>query len=304
MFLHSPEMHIQLVQVLQQGAKGRALGHLGEGVDILGEALATIAELAVGAGDVGVGVVDVAGEKDAGVHLTPVGSHLLAILATGVEVGYLVGSEHVVHILGQFGLQRGHHGELLAHEDIGEQFLCTGEDHRLLAEVLDEGALGEKLGHIAHLVDGFAGEHLAGSGKDGGTHEHRHVGQVGDELLHQREVLRSVVLGRHVDLQEQDIDIAQVIVVTLVRVADEQFAFRVVMFQPVFQGSTHEATSNNSNVNHLFVNILICYCLLTKYISFKFDLRSRLLTLDNTQTSLALFSLNRSLQVSRLSNSL
>lgn len=100
MLLHSPEMHIQLVQVLQQGAKGRALGHLGEGVDILGEALATIAELAVGAGDVGVGVVDVAGEKDAGVDLAPVGSHLLAVLAAGIKVSHLVGSKDIVHVLG------------------------------------------------------------------------------------------------------------------------------------------------------------------------------------------------------------
>ena len=156
MLLHPTEMHIQLVQMFQQGAEGCAFGHLGEGVDILGEALASVAELAVGTGDVGVGVVDVAGEEDAGVHLAPVGSHLLAVLAAGVEVGHLVGSEHVVHILGQLGLQRSHHGELLAHEDLGEQFLSGGEDHRLLAEVLEEGAFGEEFGHIAHLVAGLA----------------------------------------------------------------------------------------------------------------------------------------------------
>ena len=254
-------MHIQLVQVLQQRSKGRALGHLGKGVDILGEALATVAELAIRASNVGIGVVDVAGEEDAGVDLAPVGSHLLAVFAAGVEVGHIVGSEHVVHILGQLGLQRGHHGEFLPHEDLGEQFVCSSEHHSLLAEVLEEGALGEELRHIAHLVAGLTQEHLAGAGQDGRTHEHGHIGQVGDEFLHQREVLRAVVLGRHVDLQERDIDITQVIVVTLVRVADEQFAPRVVMFLPVFQGSAHEATSNNSKVNRLFVNILICYCL-------------------------------------------
>ena len=145
MLLHSPEMHIQLVQVFQQGAEGCTLGHLGEGVDVLGEALATVAELAVGTGDVGVGVVDVAGEEDAGMYLAPVGSHLLAVLAASVEVGHLIGSEHIVHILGQFGLQRSHHGELLTHEDFCEQFLCASEDHRLLAEVLEEGAFGEEL---------------------------------------------------------------------------------------------------------------------------------------------------------------
>ena len=142
MLLHSPEMHIQLMQVLQQGTERRALSHLGEGVDILGEALATVAELAVGTGDKGVHLVDVAGEEDAGVHLAPVGSHLLAVIAAGVEVGHLIGVKHVVHVLGQLGLKRGHHRELLAHEDLGEQFLSTGEDHRLLAEVLEEGAFG------------------------------------------------------------------------------------------------------------------------------------------------------------------
>ena len=138
-------MHIQLVQVLQQGAKGRALGHLGKGVDVLGEALATVTELAIRTGDVGVGVVDIAREEDTSVHLAPVTTHLLTVLAAGVEVGHLIGSEHIVHILGQFGLQRSHHGELLTHEDFCEQFLCASEDHRLLAEVLEEGAFGEEL---------------------------------------------------------------------------------------------------------------------------------------------------------------
>ena len=59
MLLHSTEMYIQLMQVLQQGPKWRAFGHLGEGVDILGEAFTAITELAVGTGYVGVGVVDI-----------------------------------------------------------------------------------------------------------------------------------------------------------------------------------------------------------------------------------------------------
>ena len=120
---------------------------------------------------------------------------------------------------------------------------------------------GMEFVHITHLMAGLAREHLAGAGQDGGAHEDGHIGQVGNEFLHQRKVLGAIVLGRHVDLQERDINITQVIVVTLVRVADEQFALRVVVFQLIFQGSTHEATSNNSNVNHLFVNIIICYCL-------------------------------------------
>ena len=48
MLLHPTEMDVKFMKVLQQGSKGRALGHLGEGIDILGEALTTITELAVG----------------------------------------------------------------------------------------------------------------------------------------------------------------------------------------------------------------------------------------------------------------
>ena len=217
------------------------------------------------------GVVNVSREEHSGVHLAPIGTHLLAVFTTSVEVGDLVGSENVMHILGELSFQRGHDGELLTDENLGEQFMCSGEDHGLLLEVLDMGTLGEELGHIAHLVAGLTRKHLAGAGEDGGAHEHRHIGQVGDEFLHQREVLGAVVLGRHVDLQERDIDITQVIVVALVRVTDEQFALRVVMLQPVFQGSAHEATSNNSNLNHLFMNILNCFYLLfiSAYVPFR-----------------------------------
>ena len=102
--LNATEMHIQLMQMFQQGAQGRALGHLGKGIDILGEALAAIAVLAVGTGDVGVRVVDVAGQQHAGVHLAPIGSHLLTILAAGVEVGDFIGTKDIMHILGQLCL--------------------------------------------------------------------------------------------------------------------------------------------------------------------------------------------------------
>ena len=59
MLLLSPEMHIQLMQMFQQGSEGGALGHLGEGVDVLGEALATITELTIRSRDIGVSVVDI-----------------------------------------------------------------------------------------------------------------------------------------------------------------------------------------------------------------------------------------------------
>ena len=104
MLLHSPEMNIQFMKVFQERSERRSLGHLGEGVDILGETLASIAELAVGAWNISMSVVDIAGEKHASMHLAPVGAHLLAILAAGVEVGHLVGAKHIVHVFGQFGL--------------------------------------------------------------------------------------------------------------------------------------------------------------------------------------------------------
>ena len=104
MLLKASEMNVKFVQVFQKDSKGRAFGHLGKGVDILGEALATVAELAVGARDIGVGVVDVAGEEDARMHLAPVGSHLLAVLTAGIEVGNLISAKDIVHILGKLGL--------------------------------------------------------------------------------------------------------------------------------------------------------------------------------------------------------
>ena len=60
MFFGATEVDVEFVEVLQEGAEGGALRHLGEGVDILREALAAIAVLAIRAGDIGVGVVDVA----------------------------------------------------------------------------------------------------------------------------------------------------------------------------------------------------------------------------------------------------
>lgn len=93
------------MQRFKQLAERSACGHHGEGVDILREALAAIAELAIRTRNIGVGVVDVARKEHAGVYLTPVASHLLAVLTAGIEVGYLVGTEDVVHVLGEFGFK-------------------------------------------------------------------------------------------------------------------------------------------------------------------------------------------------------
>ena len=262
MLLHPPEMDIELMEMLQECSERGAFGHLGECIDILGETFATIAELAVGAGDVGMGVVDITGEKDPGMDFAPIGTHLLAVFATGVEVGDLIGAEHIVHVLGQFCLQRGHDGELLAHENPGEQLMGTGEHHRLLPEVFKECPFGKELRHITNLMARLARKHLAGARKDGGTDKHRHIRKLGDQFLHQCQILSPVIFRRHMNLQKCYINTAQVIIVPLRRVADEQLALRIIMLQPILQGSTNEAASDNSNVNHyLLVLLLVIYFL-------------------------------------------
>ena len=168
-------MNIQFMKVLKERSERCSLGHLSKCIHILREALATIAELAIRTRDIGVGVVDVAGEEHAGVYLAPVATHLLAVLAAGVEVGDFVGSEDVVHVLGELGFEGGHDGELLAHEDLGEEVLGSGEDHGLFLEVLDVGAFGEELWHVVYAMAGLLGEEVAGAWEDGGAHEDGYV---------------------------------------------------------------------------------------------------------------------------------
>ena len=175
MLLKSSEVYVELMKMLKESSERSALSHLSECVDILREALATIAELAVRTRDVGVGVVDVAREEHAGVYFAPVASHLLAVLTAGVEVGYLVGSEDVVHVLGELGFEWGHDGELLAHEDAGEEVLCSGEDHGLLLEVLDVSTLSEELWHVVYAMASLLAEEVAGAWEDGGAHEDGYV---------------------------------------------------------------------------------------------------------------------------------
>ena len=110
----------------EERAEGGAGGHLRKGVDVLREALAAVAEFTVRTGHVGVGVVDVAREEAACVDLCPVGPHLLAVLLDGVEVGDLVGTEDIVGVFGEFGLERRHHRELLRGEDLGEKLKVQG----------------------------------------------------------------------------------------------------------------------------------------------------------------------------------
>lgn len=64
-----------------------------------------------------------------------------------------------------------HDGELLAHEDLGEEVLGSSEDHGLLLEVFYVGALGDELGHVVYAMACFLAEQVAGAREDGGAHE-------------------------------------------------------------------------------------------------------------------------------------
>ena len=127
-------------------------------------------------------------------HLAPVGTHFLTILTASIEVGHLVCTKHVVHILSELCLQRSHHRKLFTNEDLGEEFLCSGEHHCLLAEVLNEGSLGQELRHIAHLMAGLLGKHLTCTRKNGGTNKYRYIRKIRNQFLHQCQILRTIVL--------------------------------------------------------------------------------------------------------------
>ena len=109
-------------------------------------------------------------------HLAPVCPHLLTILTTSIEVSNFIGTEHVVHILGELGLEGTHHRELLADENLGEQHMSTSEHHRLFLEIFNICALGKEFRHVAHLVTGFSRKKFAGTRQDGGANENGHVG--------------------------------------------------------------------------------------------------------------------------------
>lgn len=218
MLLESTEMNIELMEWLKEPAERSACGHLGEGIDILREALATIAELAVRARHDSVHLVDVAGEQAAAVHRRPARTHLLAIFAHGIEIGDLVGAEDVVRVLRDFRLQRRHHRKLLSDEDLGQQLNGAGKHHRLLLEVLDMGSFGQELRHVANLMSRLFRKQIRSTGKNGCPNEDRNIRKLADQLLHQRQVLRAVIFGAHVDLYKRNVNVGEVIVHPLRRV--------------------------------------------------------------------------------------
>ena len=117
-FLDTTEMNVQFVEVLQEYSEGCSFGHFCKCVHVFRETFSAITEFTIGSRDVGVGVVDVAGEEYAGVDFAPVSTHFLAILAASVEIGYFVGTKDIVHVLGELCLQRAHHCEFLANENL------------------------------------------------------------------------------------------------------------------------------------------------------------------------------------------
>lgn len=262
MLFKSTEVDIEVVERGEEFAEGTVFSELREGVDIFRETLAAVAAFAVGTGDVGVGVVDVTGEKAARVNLRPVRAHLLAVLLHGVEVRHLVRAEDVVRILRDLRLKGGHHREPLAGEDPRQErqrrrVALDGEDHRLPPEVLDVRALRQELRHVEDAMPRLPREPRRGARQDRRAHEDGHVRQPLDEFLHERQILRAVVLGRHVDLKERDVDVAQVVVEALGRVAHAARAVRgVVLLQPRLQGAAHETAPDNADLDFLHSGFL------------------------------------------------
>ena len=267
-FFGATEVDVEFVEVFQECAERCSFGHLGEGIDVFRETFASVAEFAVRSGYLSVRIVDITGEKDACVHLTPVHAHLLAILAAGIEIRHFVCAEDIVHILSQLCLQRRHDGEFLSDKDFRQQFLRSGEDHGLFAEVLKICAFGQELRHIADLMACFARELFAGAGDDGCSHKDGDVRQVRDELFHQSQVLRAVIFRRHMNLQKSDVDIAQIVIVSFGRIANEEFALRVVVLQPVFERRADKSASYNSNINHSFSHFIKKACKDTTFFSY------------------------------------
>lgn len=253
MLLKAPEMDVEFVERGEQGAERRARRQLREGVHVLREALAAVTALAVRPRNVGVRVVDVARQQAARVDLRPIGTHLFAILLHRVEVGHLVRAEDVVRILRDLRLKGGHHRKPLAGEDPRQErqrrrVALDGEDHRLPPEVLDVRALRQELRHVEDAMPRLPREPRRGARQDRRAHKDGHVRQRLDEFLHERQILRAVVLGRHVDLKERDVDVAQVVVEALGRVAHATRAVRgVVLLQPRLQGAAHETAPDYSD---------------------------------------------------------
>lgn len=213
-------------------AEREILGEGGEGIDVLGEALAAVAVFAVGTGHLGVHLVDISREKDSSMDGLVIATVAAAVVGDGIEVGHLERAKDVVGILRDFGLKGGHAAKLFADENLAEQVDLTRKDHRLGLEILNIGSLCQELRHEVDLVTRFLGEAFRGAGQDGRADKDRHVRQLLDELGHQGEILRAVVLGRNMKRDKDDIRRGQIVIHPLGRIADQHLHVGIVFLQP------------------------------------------------------------------------
>lgn len=232
MLLKPTKPDIQFMERSNEFPKGKSLGEGGEGVDVLGEAFTTVAIFAVGAWDLSMHLVDVPREENTGVDGFVVTAVAAAVVGHGIEIGHLERAEDVVGILCDFGLERGHAAEFLADKNLTEQIDFARKNHRLGLEVLDVGALRQKLRHEIDLVARFFGEALGSTRKDGRADEDRHVGEIFDKLGHQGEILGPVILRRNMKGDKDDIGRRQIVIHSLGRIADQHLHVGIVFLQP------------------------------------------------------------------------
>ena len=238
----------------EEPAERSPLRQLREGIDVLREALAAIAELAVRPRHVGVHAVDVARKQAARMDVLEIGALLLAVVVNGVPVRHLVRAEDIVRILRDLRLQRGHAREAFALENLRQKVDFAAEDHRLVAEVLVGGPFRQELRHEVDAASGRFREAFACAGQDRGADEDGDIRQLLDEIRHQGQVLRAVVIRLQVDLQEDDVRRGQIVVHPLGRIAHQHLDGGIVLLEPALQRSADKPASDNPDLDLILVH--------------------------------------------------
>ena len=250
--LYATEVDVERVKRGEKRAERGALSQDREGVHVLREALTAVAEPAIGTWNEGVRIVDVAREKHALMDSRPVRAHPLAVVVDRVEVGHLVRAKDVVRVLRDLRFKRRHCRERLPLEDARQKLHGPREHHRLLAEVLNVRPLRQELRHEADLMPRLLREPVRRSRQDRRSHEHRYIREFANQLLHERQVLRPVILRRHMDLQERDVDLREIVIVPLRRIRDIHLALlRVVFLNPGLERPAHKPTADDANFDLL-----------------------------------------------------
>lgn len=62
--------------------------------------------------------------------------------------------------------------------------------------------------------------------------------------------MRPVIFRRHVNLQERNVDVREVVIIPLRRVGDEKPRLWIILLEPVLKGSTYEAAADDADVDH------------------------------------------------------